>query len=88
MRGVKRNWCPATVAVQLFIVPSLLAVQATRPSSAPEQPGDQPVVIHHQITLDGKALTYAARGGHLSVRDECGKLHRRFAPLRETSPTL
>ena len=78
MRVVKRNGWPAILAALLVIVPSFLTAQTTLPLNESERSDDQPIVTHHQITLDGKVLKYTARAGYLSLRDEYGKTHARI----------
>jgi carboxypeptidase C (cathepsin A) len=54
--------------VGLFVVTRALGAQA---------PGDEPIVVrHHQVTIDGRTLSYTTRAGRISIRDnEAGDVH-------------
>ena len=48
------------------------------PAPAPEPPEEKPVVTHHSITVNGKALKYTATTGFMPLRDNTGKLEGRI----------
>jgi len=43
-------------------------------------PGDEPIIVtHHQVSVDGRTLSYTARAGRISMRDTArGEVHGRM----------
>jgi carboxypeptidase C (cathepsin A) len=61
----------------LSVAPFNLSAQEINPNEQ-RFADDSPSVTHHQITVQGKALSYTARAGFLSLRDDSRELKARI----------
>lgn len=65
------------VLIVLSVISSRVAAQDSGPGQK-SFPDDAPVVTHHQITLGGKLMSYTARAGFLSLRNDARELKARM----------
>jgi carboxypeptidase C (cathepsin A) len=65
-------------ATVLLMVSGLAAGQDRKPGVAQSFSDDEPVVTHHQFTVQGKPLGYSARVGYIAIRDEEQVVHGRL----------
>jgi carboxypeptidase C (cathepsin A) len=71
------RWRYLVICFVLLAVRVDLRAQAID-SSADKLSGDSPVITHHQITVGGKLMSYTARAGFLSLRDDAHELKARI----------
>ncbi|HEV2499547.1 MAG TPA: peptidase S10, partial [Terriglobia bacterium] len=71
---------PLRAQRQAPAAPQPAAVNAAHPApptpenKQEEAKEEKPVVTHHQVTVDGKVLSYTATAGMMPIRDDAGTL--------------
>ncbi|MGD0892800.1 MAG: hypothetical protein ABR923_14830 [Terracidiphilus sp.] len=82
MKRVVRNRVLSAVglgmAVAFFLMGGDCLAQESGAETAKHFLEDEPVVTHHKVTVHGKTLSYTARAGYLSLRDEEQTTHARM----------
>jgi carboxypeptidase C (cathepsin A) len=66
------------IAFALLLMGGLCRAQESAPVATRGFLEDEPGVTHHQATVHGKTLSYTARAGFLSIRDEEQVVHARM----------
>jgi carboxypeptidase C (cathepsin A) len=80
-KGVRKGFMPAAVFAIGFALPALYGFCSAQESAPVVTRGfldDEPVVTHHKVAVHGRTLSYTARAGCLSIRDEEQVVHARM----------